>query len=163
MINRQGNLSINVNKGGAYMDYKDKLITIEEALALVKSDDVIVTGLGASEAQDFMNNIHTIADEVKNVTITNCLPMSSGEFLREEYKEAFNIDGWFYSPGLRKAHGNGNVSFIPNHLHLAGIKRLDYVKPNIYVGSATYPDKHGYISLSVSNLCLSIILARTSS
>ncbi|MGM9973195.1 MAG: acetyl-CoA hydrolase/transferase family protein [Clostridiaceae bacterium] len=133
------------------MDYKDKLVTIEEALALVKSDDVIVTGLGASEAQGFMNNIHTIAGRVKNVTITNCLPMSRGEFLQEEYKDVFNIDGWFYSPALRKAHGNGNVSFIPNHLHLAGIKRLDYVKPNIYVGSATYPDKHGYISLSLSN------------
>ncbi|WP_426348806.1 acetyl-CoA hydrolase/transferase family protein [Alloiococcus sp. CFN-8] len=133
------------------MNYKDKLITIEEALALVKSDDIIVTGLGASEAQGFMNNIHSIAGRVKNVTITNCLPMSSGEFLKEEYKDVFNIDGWFYSPGLRRAHGNGNVSFIPNHLHLAGIKRLDYVKPNIYVGSATYPDKHGYISLSVSN------------
>jgi len=133
------------------MSYKDKLITISEALGLVKSDYMIVTGLGAAEAQLFMDNLHTIADKVLNVTVTNCLPMSSGEFLKAEYKKAFNIDGWFYSTPLRKAHENGNVSFIPNHLHLAGVKRLAHVKPNIYVGSAAMPDKHGFISLSVSN------------
>jgi acyl-CoA hydrolase len=133
------------------MSYKDKVITIEEALGLVKSNDMIVTGLGSSEAQLFMNNIHTIVDMVENVTVTNCLPMSNGEFLKPEYTKAFNVDGWFYSPPLRKAHLNGNISFIPNHLHLAGIKRLAHVKPNIYVGSATMPDKHGYISLSLSN------------
>jgi acyl-CoA hydrolase len=133
------------------MSYKNKLITINDALGLVKSNDMIVTGLGSAEAQLFMNNLHTIADRVENVTVTNCLPMSNGEFLKAEYRKAFNVDGWFYSPPLRKAHSNGNISFIPNHLHLAGIKRLDHVKPNIYVGSAAMPDKHGYISLSLSN------------
>ena len=133
------------------MSYKDKIITIKDALNMVKSNDMIVTGLGAAEAQLFMNNLHNIAGRVENVTVTNCLPMSSGEFLKAEYRKAFNIDGWFYCPPLRKAHSNGNVSFIPNHLHLAGVKRLDHIKPNIYVGSATMPDKHGYISLSLSN------------
>jgi acyl-CoA hydrolase len=133
------------------MSYKDRVITINEALNLVKSNDMIVTGLGSAEAQLFMNNLHTIADRVENVTVTNCLPMSNGEFLKPEYRKSFNIDGWFYSPPLRKAHSNGNVSFIPNHLHLAGTKRLAHVKPNIYVGSASTPDKHGYISLSLSN------------
>jgi len=133
------------------MSYKDKVISLEKALSLVKSNDVIVTGLGAAEAQLFMNNIHTIADRVKNVTITNCLPTSNCEFLKPEYKDSFNVDGWFYSPSLRKAHSNGNVAFIPNHLHFAGSKRLFHVKPNIYVGAATPPDKHGFISLSLSN------------
>jgi hypothetical protein len=51
--------------------------------------------------------------------------------MKEEFKDKFFVDGWFYSPALRKAHKNGNISFIPNHLHLAGVKRLDFVKPNI--------------------------------
>lgn len=133
------------------MDYKEKLIRLEEALDLVKSDFQIVTGLGAAEPQDFMNNLHTIGERVKNVTITNCLPMSFGEFLKPEYKESFNIDGWFYSPTLRKAHLNGNISYIPNNLHQSGIKRLAHIKPNLYIGSASMPDKHGFISLSLSN------------
>lgn len=133
------------------MSYKEKVITLEQALNMVKSGDNIVTGLGAAEGKLFMDSIHTIANRVKDVTITNCLSMANGEFLNEEYKDSFNIDGWFFSPPMRKAFKNGNISFIPNHLHLAGWKRLEHVKPNIYVGSASMPDEHGYISLSCSN------------
>lgn len=133
------------------MSYKEKVITLEQALDMIKSDMNVVTGLGAGEAQLIMNNIHTIADRVRNVTITNCLSMANGEFLKEEYVDSFNIDGWFFSPPLRKAFKNGNVSFIPNHLHLAGWKRLAHVKPDIFVGTASMPDEHGFISLSTSN------------
>jgi acyl-CoA hydrolase len=53
---------------------------------------------------------------------------------------------------MRKAQKNGNVSFIPNHLHLAAVNRLTYDQPTVYVGNATLPDKHGYVSLSLSNV-----------
>ncbi|MCL2350663.1 MAG: 4-hydroxybutyrate--acetyl-CoA CoA transferase, partial [Defluviitaleaceae bacterium] len=100
----------------------------------------------------FMENVHLIANNsVSNVTITNCLPMSGGQFMDAEYRDYFNIDGWFYCPPMRGAHKNGNASFVPNHLHLAGVKRLSHAKPNIYVGVASMPDKHGYVSLSLSN------------
>ncbi len=132
------------------MEYQDKLISIKEALDLVKSDMVIVTGLGASEALDFMNNLHTIADRVKNVYVNNCLPMSKCEFLN--YPGSFFADGWFYTPLYRKLQrNNGNVSFIPNHLHFAGTRRLEHISPDIFVCAASMPDKHGYISLSLGN------------
>lgn len=133
------------------MDYLSKLITVEEALSKVKSGDVIVTGLGAAEAGAFMGKLHTIADRVKDVTVTNCLPTHSSKIYEPEYKDIFEVEGWFYAPALRKAHAQGNMSFIPNHLHLAASKRLFHVKPDIYVGAATMPDKHGYVSLSLSN------------
>jgi len=133
------------------MDYSNKVITAQEAVKKVKSGDMIVTGLGAAEGRLFLSELHSVADQVHDVTVTNCLPMTDQPFIRPEYKDSFYVDGWFYSPTLRKAHPNGNISFIPNHLHLAGTKRLAYVKPNIYVGSASMPDKWGYVSLSLSN------------
>lgn len=133
------------------MSFEEKYISIDQALAMVNSNDVIVTGLGAAEAGLFMGNIHTIADRVRNVTVTNCLPTHPSEIYRPEFVESFNMDGWFFAPRMRQAHAHGNMSYIPNHLHLAAIKRLCYVKPNIYVGAASMPDKHGYISLSCSN------------
>lgn len=133
------------------MDYASKLIPVEKALSFVKTGDVIVTGLGAAEAGAFMGALHTIADRVRDVTVTNCLPTHPSEIYKPEYRDSFYVDGWFYAPALRKAHVNGNMSFIPNHLHLAATKRLFHVKPNIYVGAATMPDKHGYVSLSCSN------------
>ena len=133
------------------MDMQDKYISVEQALSFVKSGDVIVTGLGAAEAGLFMGQLHTIADRVRGVRITNCLPTHPSEIYRPEFVDSFEVDGWFFSPQMRKSHANGNMAFIPNHLHLAATKRLQFVKPNIYVGAASMPDKHGYISLSLSN------------
>ena len=129
-----------------------KYVSITEALALVKDNDYIVTGLGSAEGREFMTNLHTIADRVKGVMVSNCLPMGAYEFIvNPEYKHSFTTEGWFYTPVLRKAHKNGNISFIPNHLHLASKKRLFFREPDIYVGIASMPDKHGYVSLSLSN------------
>ena len=129
-----------------------KYVTIEEALAVVKSGDYIVTGLGAEEGKLFMTNLHTIADRVTDITVSNCMPMGAYEFMvNPAYADTFTTESWFYTNALRKAQPNGNVSFIYNHLHLAASKRLHYRKPNIYVGIASMPDKHGYVSLSLSN------------
>lgn len=131
----------------------EKYITLDQALDLVKSGDVIVTGLGAAEAKEMSKNLHKIADKVKNVTVTTCLPQEPGEyFMNPEYKELFRMDGWFYTGVMRKAQKNGNISLIPNHLHLTAFKRQFHKKTNIFWGTATLPDKHGYMSLSLSNI-----------
>lgn len=133
------------------MQYEDKYISVEQALEKVKSGDVIVTGLGAAEAGLFMGQLHTIADRVRGVKVTNCLPSHPSQIYDPKYVDSFEVDGWFFAPQMRKAHANGNMAYIPNHLHLACTKRLQFVKPNIYVGAASMPDKHGYVSLSLSN------------
>ena len=131
--------------------YKDKVVSVEAALKKVKSDDVIVTGLGPAEGRLFLSDLHHIAKRVENVTVTNCLPMVAYDFMEEDYVNSFKVDGWFFTPALRKLYKNGNIAYIPNHLHLAAIDRLDHKKTNIYTGSATAVDKHGYVSLSTSN------------
>lgn len=129
-----------------------KYITTKEALELVQSGDYIVTGLGPAEGREFLTNLHTIADRVKNVMVSNCLSMGAYDFMvNPAYKDSFRTESWFYTPALRKAQPNGNVCFIPNHLHMCAYKRLCYRKPDIYVGICSVPDKHGYVSLSTSN------------
>lgn len=135
------------------MSYNHKIISIQEALNKIKSNDHIVTGLAAAEARELLENLHTISERVKNVTVTTCLPMLLAEYFNNAvYKESFHMDGWFYTAPMRKAQSNGNISYIPNHLHLAGIKRIGHLKPSIYIGNATPPDQHGYLSLSLSNV-----------
>ena len=133
------------------MSFENKYISVEKALSMVKSGDIIVTGLAAAEAGLFMEHIHTIAGRVHGVTIVNCLPTHAGKFYAPEYADSFSVDGWFYAPPMRKAHAQGNMSYIPNHLHLAATKWLYRHKPNIFVAAASMPDKDGNISLSTSN------------
>ena len=133
--------------------FKEKYLTIDEALSLIKTEDVIVTGLGAAEPKEILKNLHKISDKVKDVTVTTCLPLEPAEYYTNaSYKDSFKMDGWFFTAPMRKAQANGNVYLIPNHLHLTAFKRQFHKKTNIYMGTATPPDKHGYLSLSLSNI-----------
>ena len=58
------------------LEYESKIISLDKALSLVQSDFQIVTGLGAAEGKLFLSSLHTLAGRVKNVTLTNCLPMA---------------------------------------------------------------------------------------
>ena len=130
-----------------------KTIQIETLLEKISSNMEIVVGMAGNEPQLFLQNVHRIASQVQNVTITNCLPLSEQPFFEDEnYRDSFQVDSWFYNASLRKAHKHGNVSFIPNHLHFAGKKRLDYKQPDLFISAASMPDKHGFISLSLSNV-----------
>ena len=130
-----------------------KIITVLDAINLVKSNDNIVIGMAGAEPREFIKRLHERANEISGVTVTIVYHLKMANFfINPIYKSSFSTDSWFYGPSLRKAHINGNISFIPNHLHLAGRKRFSHTRPNIFVGTATPPDKHGFLSLSLSNV-----------
>ena len=134
-------------------NYSEKIISVQEALSFVKSDSCIVTAVAAAEPQAFLGELHTIADGVKNVNVNICLSLRSYPFLESaEYEESFDVVSWFHGPGSRKAQKLRKISYYPNNLHFMGSKRLAAIKPNIFVGTASYPDEHGFVSLSMSNV-----------
>lgn len=133
--------------------YPEKCISAEQALELVKSEDVITVGMASAEPNEFLMKLHTIADRVKDVTITSSLATVQAPYLTDflRYQHAFRIDSWFYSGQLRALQHTGRISFISNHLHLAGCKRNAAVHTNIFVCSASMPTEAG-IALSCSNV-----------
>ena len=134
------------------LNYDSKKITVEQALSMVKSNDVITLGMAGSEPREFLTNLHTIADRVENVTITGSIVTAKGEYLNEKYlKKAFKLENWFFSPPTRALRDTGRVSYIPNCLRFSGKKRNDAVKTNIFICSASLPTADGRIFFSSSN------------
>ncbi|MFP3155124.1 4-hydroxybutyrate--acetyl-CoA CoA transferase [Lachnospiraceae bacterium ZAX-1] len=134
-------------------DYSSKKISVEQALSFVKSGDNITVGLGAAEPVEFLMKLHTISEDVRDVTITSCLPTVPGEYLQPQHLEkAFLLDTWFYTPLLRKLHETKRVSYVPNNLHFAGSKRNFHKKANIFICSASMPEEDGRIRFSCSNV-----------
>lgn len=133
--------------------YKSKVKTIKEALAMIKSNDFIITPLGASEPSDLLKELHTIRDNgVRGCQLTNCLPMGNYEFITNpEYKDTIFVNGWFYSPVMRGAQNNGNASHAPQHLHSAYTKRKHAIDGRrlVLLASCSPMDKHGNLSLSL--------------
>lgn len=131
--------------------YNSKKITIDEALDKIKSRDNVVSALSAAEPSEILSRLHTICHRVEDVNVATCLPQSNYEyFMNPEYAKSIRMDGWFYSPAIRKAHKKGNVSYIPNNLHFCATKRLVHRPTNVFLGTASPMDEHGFISLSLS-------------
>ena len=133
-------------------DYKRKLISIDEALAKIKSDDCIVCALGAAEPNGLLEQLHTIADRVTNVAVCTCLPMRPFKwFMEPAMRGHFEHHAWFFSANIRKAAAEAHTStYVPNHLHSAAFDRTLYRRPTVFIGSCTPPDRHGYVSLAFS-------------
>jgi acyl-CoA hydrolase len=130
-----------------------KWIQPQEVLALVQSHMKIVVGMVACEPQLFLSQLHTIAPFVQDVTVLNCLPLQPQPYFSEaQYASSFTIHSWFLSKPLRQAYDHGNIRYIPNHLHQAGVKWLSIHQPDIYIGAASMPNAEGKISLSLSNV-----------
>lgn len=132
--------------------YRDKLISIEEAVGMMKSDTDIIVAQCASEPQGCMEKFHLMKDKVKDVKVFSVLTLKPYDFyMKPEMKGHFELCSWFHADGARKAikAKTGTVTYVPNMLHRAGIDRLSVRKPHIFFGTCTPPDDKGFVSLSL--------------
>lgn len=134
-------------------EYKRKVKSIEEAVAMIKSDDDIIVAMCASEPQGLMGAFHTRANSVENVKIFSCLTLLPYDFyMKPEMKGIFELNSWFHTANIREVikRGYGTVTFVPNMLHRAATDRLYVKRPDIFMGTCTPPDKHGNVHIGIS-------------
>jgi acyl-CoA hydrolase len=131
--------------------YRKKLISIEQGLEKIKSNmEIVVSNI--PEPQGLLEKFHTIADRVENVKVFSVLLAIPYEFITDpSMKGHFELVSWFHGTGARGglAAKSGIVTFAPNMLHNIALDQIRTRKPNIFMGSCTPPDKHGFVSLSL--------------
>jgi acyl-CoA hydrolase len=133
-------------------DFKNKLTDIDSAVSRIASGDDVIVAQCASEPQGCMSRFHTAADRVEDVRVFSVLTLRPYDFyMRPEMKGRFELASWFHAPGSREAlkAGTGTVTYVPNMLHRAATDRIRAHRPDIFFGTCTPPDKHGYVSLSL--------------
>jgi acyl-CoA hydrolase len=132
--------------------YKQKLISISEAVAKVQSHQAIGTAMAASEPVGLLTELAHHRERLDDVRVWVCLPLRLYDFiLKPEMEGHFFVENWFYGAPDRKVHPEGRTSYIPNNLHQAATVKLAATKNhlNVFWGTATPPDKRGYMSLSL--------------
>ena len=132
--------------------YKSKLVSIDEAVSHIESDNDVIVAQCASEPQGCMSRFHIVADRVRNVRVFSVLTLKEYDFyMQKEMKGRFELASWFHAPGSRAAlkAGTGTVTYVPNMLHRAATDRVHAHRPDIFFGTCTPPDKHGFVSLSL--------------
>jgi acyl-CoA hydrolase len=132
--------------------YRSKLIAIDEAVAHIQSDNDVIVAQCASEPQGCMSRFHIVGDRVQNVRVFSVLTLKEYDFyMKKEMKGHFELASWFHAPGSRAAlkAGTGTVTYVPNMLHRAATDRIHAHQPDVFFGTCTPPDKHGFVSLSL--------------
>ena len=132
--------------------YRSKLVAVDDAVSHIGSNDDVIVAMCASEPQGCMSRFHILADRVENVRVFSCLTLKPYDFyMKREMKGHFELASWFHAPGSREAlkNGVGTVTYVPNMLHRAAMDRIQARRPDIFFGTCTPPDKHGFVSLSL--------------
>jgi len=131
--------------------YKEKLISIPDAVGLLQSGQTLAAAMCASEPVGLLSELENHAERLQDVHLFLCLPMRKyGFYTKPEMAGHFFLENWFYGAPDRKVHGLGMVSYIPNNLHRAGTDRIHAGGLNVFWGTATPPNDRGIMSLSTS-------------
>ena len=132
--------------------YREKLVSIEEAVSRIKSGDDVIVAQCASEPQGMMSKFHLAKERVEDVRVFSVLTLKPYDFyMLPEMRGHFELCSWFHAPGSREAlkAGTGTVTYVPNMLHRAALDRIQAHRPNVFVGTCTPPDNRGFVSLSL--------------
>jgi acyl-CoA hydrolase len=113
--------------------YRQKLLSIPEAVSLVQSHQTIAVAMAASEPPGLLSELGRHRDRLGDVTVWVCLPLRLYDFvLKPEMAGHFFVENWFYGAPDREVHPQGRISYIPNNLHAAA---------NIWIPSGAAPHR----------------------
>ncbi len=105
------------------MDYKEmyrqKLGTVEGALAMLQDGDVLHHPVYSDAPMAFLRRLHTVAESLHNVRIwvtpgVELLPIYTDH---EKYKGHIDMNVTFGGQEFRSAHDSGRAIYFPTHLH----------------------------------------------
>ncbi len=132
------------------MDWRERIISAEEAVRHVKSGQrVFLTG-NCSTPQNFLTALVQRYEELKAVEIVQLLGVGPGDYVTSDMAEHIRINSLFIAPNLRKPIREGLADFTPVFLsEIPGLFRSGRLVLDLAVIQVSPPDDHGYCTYGV--------------
>ncbi|MCX6127359.1 MAG: 4-hydroxybutyrate--acetyl-CoA CoA transferase, partial [Proteobacteria bacterium] len=125
-----------------------KLVSIDDALKLIKNGDTIVTAMAAAEPQMFFNHIHVQAIELSRINIVCANPSRVYPCFDPAIMSGhLHFEALFLTAAVRNLQGSDFFHYVPLHLSQWTSNLLQRKKINIFWGSCCPPDDCGIVSL----------------
>ncbi len=129
--------------------YHAKLGSLEGALALVKSGDVLATACYGSEPSGFLQNLHTVAPGVSGVKIWLGNTVRRYPFAYDSSLAGhIDIVSVFFGKDCRDAHPDRRASLSPANLSDSGSCIVNTLRPNVFVAAVSPVDENGNVRMS---------------
>lgn len=133
--------------------YREKIVTREQAASLVENHDVIALAGGNCIPEGFMEALTVRGPELSDVSLLSGFTLKPYPFMEAKFKGHFHLETVFVGPMERDSIKCGLTSYVPIHLQKLG-HWLDVRRPNIVANAVTAPDRDGFMNRSLfAGLC----------
>lgn len=126
------------------------MVSIDQALSYVRSDQTIVTSMAAAEPTLFFSHLYQAAKDLKNLSIYCANPTETYEcFLNPDMAKHAEFRVMFLTSPLRNLQGRGFIHYLPQNLSQWTENMLRAHDVDVFWGSCSLPDARGFVSLGV--------------
>ncbi len=134
--------------------YRSKVVTAEEAVKRVKSNQRIYVGGGAGVPHRLLQALVERAEELRDVEIVHILTFGPAPYCAPEYARSFRHRALFMGANTREAVQAGRADFVP--IFLSEVPRL-FRDGSLPLDAAfiqvSPPDEHGFCSFGAEVGC----------
>ena len=124
--------------------------TVEDALKLIRSGDVIATPCYANEPSVFLSRLHTVAETLEGVRLWSTNPVHPYPVMTDPVLNGhIDILSIFYGAPSRSGHPQKRISLAPTNLSASGQVQVHTARPTVFVAAVTPADADGNVYLSV--------------
>lgn len=130
--------------------YKRKLVTAEQAVRVIKSNDNIIVHANTAFPLALIEAMVARKDELHNVQLIHCLSVGKLPYLRPGMEGHFNHRSYFMGGEARVAVGEGRADFAPIYLYeFPHLISQGHIHANVCMVHLSPPDEHGFCSFGV--------------
>lgn len=126
------------------------VVSAEEAVSIIKSEDRVFVGSGAAEPNVLVNAMTARADELRDVNVLHILTLGDAPYVAAEYAESFRHTAFFIGPNVREAVAEGRADFMPIFLGEIPALFKERLPLDVALVHLSPPDKHGYCTVGVA-------------
>ncbi len=131
-------------------NYSSKVVSVEEAVKVIKSGDKVVVHSNCAIPGKLINAMVERKNELRDVEIMHVLAVGELPYLRKEMEGSFRHTSFFMGASARKAVADGRADFVPIFLYeYPQLFSKGYIKPNVALIHVSPPDEHGFCSYGV--------------
>lgn len=130
--------------------YNSKLVTAEEAVKVIKSNDKIIIQPGCATPLELINAMVERKDELSNVEIYHILVVGDIPYVKPGMEKHFKHKAFFIGGNTRKAVNEGRAEFIPIFLsEVTLLFKRGVIQADIAMIHVSPPDEHGFCSFGI--------------
>ncbi len=130
--------------------YNSRIVTADEAVKIIKSNDKIVVQPGCAAPLELINAMVRRKDELNNVEIFHILVVGDIPYTKPGMEKHFKHKAFFIGANARAAVNEGRAEFIPIFLsEVTMLFKRGVIQADVAMIHVSPPDEHGFCSYGI--------------